>query len=319
MSGGEAALAVLAFGWGASWGSFANVVAWRLPRGASLVRPGSACPSCGSAVPVRGNVPVLGWALVRGRCRACRTPISLRYPLVELAVGLGALALWLRLVGPDAAHLTAGEAGLRVFVPFVLQTAFVAALVALTLIDLAWFLLPDRLTWPLLALGLAAAAASPLSPTLTESAVGAVVGGALPAAVMVLWLTLTGRDGLGGGDWKLLGAIGAWLGPESIPFVLGAGAIQGLVTALLFRRDFAVAELPALPGEAPPPPLGPSPGALADSEAPIERAPAGPTAAVDETSSPSFMRLAVPFGPFLALSALEWLLWGERLRAALPG
>ncbi len=298
MSGGEAALAGLAFCWGASWGSFANVVAWRLPRGVSVVRPGSSCPSCGAPVPVWANLPVLGWFLVGGACRSCRTPISLRYPLVEAVVGIAALAIWLDLVaqaGPDGAW-TARSPGLEVFVPFVLRTAFVAALIALTLIDLVWFLLPDSLTLPLILLGLGAAAATPLSPTLGEAALGAVLGGALPALVMVLWLVLTGRDGLGGGDWKLLAAIGAWLGPTAIPFVLGAGALQGLLTAIMFRRDFAVAELPPLPDET---------------------APQEPSGSADGV--PPFMRLAVPFGPFLALAAFEWLLWGDAILAAARG
>jgi leader peptidase (prepilin peptidase)/N-methyltransferase len=298
MSGGEAALAGLAFCWGASWGSFANVVAWRLPRGASIVRPGSRCPACEAPVPWWGNLPVLGWFLVRGACRGCQTPVSARYPLVEAVVGVAALALWLRLVerAGGAGLWAAGSPGLEVFVPFVLGTCFVAGLVTLTLIDLAWFLLPDSLTLPLALLGLGAAAASPGSPTLAEAALGAVLGGALPALVMVLWLWLTGRDGLGGGDWKLLGAIGAWLGPAAIPFVLGAGAVQGLLTAVLFRRDFAVAELPPLP----------------DEEAPASGDAAAPGDA-------PFLRLAVPFGPFLALAAFEWLLWGDDLVALARG
>jgi leader peptidase (prepilin peptidase)/N-methyltransferase len=309
MSGGEAALAGLAFLWGASWGSFANVVAWRLPRGVSIVRPASHCPACESPVPWWGNLPVLGWCLVGGRCRSCRNPVSARYPLVEAVVGVAALAIWLRLVaraGPDGAW-TAGDPGLEVFVPFVLATCFVAGLVALSLIDLAWFLLPDSLTLSLTVLGLGAAAASPGPPTLAEAALGAVLGGGLPAAVMVVWLLLTGRDGLGGGDWKLLAAVGAWLGPASIPFVLGAGAIQGLATALLFRRDFAVAELPPLPGEGP-------------EEEPEDEPEDEPEAtAQPEAAARPFMRLAVPFGPFLALAAFEWLLFGDDLLALAKG
>lgn len=281
-------MALVAF-LGASLGSFANVVAYRVPLGRSVVRPASSCPACGTKVPWWGNVPVLGWLLVRGRCVACGVSISGRYPLVELALGLLAVALWLSLAGGP--ELVPGARLPRVLVPFVLQLVFIGALVALTLIDLDWFLLPDAITLPLTGLGLCAALAIPpapgpalaTSPTVLAAALGAALGALVPWVLMRLYGALTGREGLGGGDWKLLMAIGAWLGVGGLPFVVFAGSLQGLVAALAFRRDFARATLPALPGEA----------AAATSEAQAEPV--------------SFRRLAVPFGPFLALAAIEWL------------
>lgn len=277
---------------GASLGSFVNVVAHRVPLGLSIVRPGSRCPSCHAPVPWWGNVPILGWLFVRGRCVGCGVRVSLRYPLTELAGAALAVALWVGIAGPDGPRPR--ELG-HALVPWVLETVFALTLLALTLIDLDWFLLPDVMTLPLAVLGLLAAFASTHGPTPQAAAVGALVGGLAPWLGMRLYAALTRRDGLGGGDWKLLFAIGAWLGARGLPFVVFAGAVQGLVAAILFRRTFARATLPPLPGE----------GATADA------------AAADPEPVP-FRRLAVPFGPFLALAAIEWLFFQKELLALWP-
>lgn len=273
----------LVFLLGASLGSFVNVVAYRVPYGRSIVRPGSACPACATPIRWYANIPVAGWLIVRGKCQACGVPISLRYPLVELVAGLLALALW-RDITPGFAIGQAPTLELlgRVGVPFVLESAFIMTLLALVLLDLDWFLLPDVITLPLAGLGLLAGLADPRGPGFEGALLGAAVGGLGPLVLMRLYVAATGRTGLGGGDWKLLLGIGAWLGAKSLPFVLGLGAVQGLVTALLFRRDFARAALPRLPGEAAEP--------VPEGEAPVP-----------------FRRLMVPFGPFLALAAVEWL------------
>jgi len=273
---------------GASLGSFANVVAHRVPLGLSIVRPASRCPSCKAPVPWWGNVPVLGWLFVRARCHTCKVPISARYPLVELACGALAVALWLQLAGPALVPPTMLA---KVLVPWLLQLVFIVALVTLTLIDLDWFLLPNEITLPLALCGLVAAFAQTRGPTPAAAALGAVLGGLVPWVGMRLYGALTGREGLGGGDWKLLMAIGAWLGAMALPFVVFAGALQGLLTAALFRRDFALATLPTLPGE----------------DAP----------AVSPDVVP-FAKLAVPFGPFLALAALEWLFFRGEIASLWP-
>ena len=286
----------LVFFLGASLGSFVNVVAFRVPYGRSIVRPGSRCPACATPIRWYANVPVLGWFIVRGRCQACRVPISARYPLVELVAGLVALALWRDIaIGLDAARhaLPSVEVLGRVVVPFVLETTLAMTLIALALMDLDWFLLPDVITLPLAGLGLLAALGDPRGPGFEGALLGAAIGGLGPWLLMRLYGAATGRTGLGGGDWKLLLGIGAWLGVTSLPFVLGAGAVQGLVAALLFRRDFARVALPRLPGEE---------GAEAASQVP-----SAPDAAVP------FRRLMVPFGPFLAVAALEWLLFRDEI------
>jgi len=286
----------LVFALGATIGSFLNVVIYRVPIGASIVRPASRCPACETPLRWRDNVPIFGWLALRGRCAHCRAPISARYPLIELATALFAVALFTDLAGglltPQA--LAHPRFAVDVVVPFVLYFTFVAALVAASFIDLDWFILPDGLTLGPLALGplSAYAAGHALGVTWSDALIGAAVGGGLLLVVLVVYGALTGRTGLGGGDWKLLALIGGWLGWQPLPFVLGAGALQGLLFALVFRRSFAVAELP-------PDPL----------------APPSPDAPPPAPESVAFRHLAVPFGPFLALAAVEFLFFRYELRA----
>lgn len=295
------AFATLVFALGASVGSFLNVVIYRVPLGVSVARPASRCPACETPIRLRHNVPVLGWLLLRGRCAACSAPISARYPLIELATGLLALALFVDLVGGpvDAARLADPRFTLDVLVPFVLYLTFVGVLIACTFIDLDWFILPDGLTLAPLPLGVLAALASgaAIGVTWQDALIGAAAGGAVVLVIIFVYGALTGRDGMGGGDWKLLALIGAWLGYQGLPFVLFAASVQGLAFAVIFRRSFAVAELP-------PDPLDvaslPAPSAPPASSSPAEPVP--------------FRQLAVPFGPFLALAAVEYLFFRDELR-----
>lgn len=289
----------LVFLFGASLGSFVNVVAWRLPLRLSIVSPGSHCPSCGA--PIRGAalLPILGWLLNRGACRACGVPISARYPLVELTLGLIAMALWLHHAGPSVLPPHPETFVFEVVIPFILHLTFAATLVLLALIDLDWFLLPNRVTFPLALLGLLSslAIARQSGVDLTASAYGALLLGGIPLAIGLAYATLTGRQGLGGGDWKLGLAIGAWLGPRSVPFVFVAAPLLGLLAALLFRKELARATPPALPDEEPEP--------IAQTH--TERPPPS-----EPESKPG--RLHIPFGPFLALAALGWLFFGADLQ-----
>src|SRR6266436_2254043 len=158
------------FAVGAVVGSFLNVVIARVPKGRSIVSPGSRCPRCGSPIAWYDNIPVLSWILLRARCRNCGLPISPRYPLVEVLTGVLAVAVFRR-VGPSWTAVG--------------YFAFAAALVALAYIDLDTWLLPHQITWPLLALGLA----SPLwnrQLTWIESVIGAAAGFALFAAIAIV-------------------------------------------------------------------------------------------------------------------------------------
>jgi leader peptidase (prepilin peptidase) / N-methyltransferase len=268
---------------GACVGSFLNVVIARVPHGRSIVRPGSACPRCGAPIRWYDNVPVLSFLWLRARCRACRAPISIRYPLVELlAAGAGALAVWRHGASPQA----------------LVEFAVVSLLVALALIDLDLWLLPHALTLPLAALGLASSALG-VSPagSLAPAALGAVLGAGFFWIVSAVGSRLAKRDAMGFGDVVLLGALGAYLGVRAlVPLVL-LSSLQGAIVGVAL---LALGRVPRGPGDAPPE----APGAARDGEADGER-----------WVPP---RHSLPFGPFLALAALEWLYLGGHIVSWIP-
>jgi leader peptidase (prepilin peptidase)/N-methyltransferase len=186
--------------------------------GLGLARPASRCPACGHQIRWFENIPLVSWLVLKGRCSACGAGIGLRYPLVELgtAVLFGALA-WR--IGPQPVVL--------------LWCAMVAVLLALALIDWDTTVLPDSMNLPLLWAGVAAAALGWLPDLPLSQSVGGAVAGYLSLwSVFWLFKLATGKDGMGYGDFKLLAALGAWLGWQAIlPIVLMAsmiGAIVGL-------------------------------------------------------------------------------------------
>jgi leader peptidase (prepilin peptidase)/N-methyltransferase len=260
---------------GAAVGSFLNVVIARVPAGESVVSPGSRCPSCRTAIRWWDNLPVVSWLVLRGRCRRCGARISPRYLAVELLGAAVALVAWWRHgLAPAAAA----------------ELAFVATLLALSFIDLATWLLPHALTWPLLGAGLLASALgiSP-APSLAAAAAGAAIGFGAFAAIAWLGKLVARKEAMGWGDVWLLAGIGAWEGALALLPVVLLASIQGSVVGLA---------LVAI-GKAQP---GPPPGAGAADD--------------DEAWVPP--RNAVPFGPFLALGAVEWLWLSERLASLVP-
>lgn len=206
-----AAVLVLALAGGLAVGSFLNVVAWRLPRGESLAHPPSACPACGERVRPRDNVPVLGWLLLRGRCRDCAAPISPRYPVVEAATG----ALWM------AVALRGGDA-----VDVVLGLLLVTVLVPLVLIDLDHRLLPNAITGPAAVAAIVAGLALDPGGQRERLIAGAAAGGFFLAAALIA------PAGMGMGDVKLAGVLGLFLGRAVAPallIALVAGVLIGIV------------------------------------------------------------------------------------------
>jgi leader peptidase (prepilin peptidase)/N-methyltransferase len=202
---------------GAAVGSFLNVVIWRLPRGESLVRPGSHCPGCGA--PIRGydNIPILSWLVLRGRCRSCRGRISVRYPLIELLTALLCLGLFYRF-GPSWSFLA--------------YFVFAAGLLAASAIDLEHRIIPDELSLGGIGLGLAVSWLPRATVRPLDSLLAAGIGFlALFLVIAGYWLA-TRREGMGLGDAKLLAAIGAFLGWRAIPFVLFAGSLCGVIGGL---------------------------------------------------------------------------------------
>ena len=192
-----------------------------------LVRPRSRCPACGHAIRWHENIPVLGWLRLRGRCSACGTRISARYPALELLTGtLFALLGWR--FGPTPAAL--------------MWCAVAAALLALSFIDWDTTLLPDPLTQPLLWAGLIAAAAGWTGLSLGTALTGAVAGYLSLWSVYWLFKLATGKEGMGYGDFKLLAAIGAWLGWQALLPVLLMASVIGAAVGLVMKATGALRE-----------------------------------------------------------------------------
>jgi leader peptidase (prepilin peptidase)/N-methyltransferase len=226
---------------GAVIGSFLNVVIHRLPREESIVFPHSRCPSCGTAIRPYDNIPVVSWLVLRGRCRGCQSPISARYPAVELlTAALFGLTFW---VG----------GGLTRALPF--DLAFVAVIIALVFIDAEHMLLPNAITYPGTALALVArlfahnlygvgflctAESCPpfWSLSLVNSVLGAVVGGGFLWLVGWLWKRARGVEAMGLGDVKMMFMVGAYLGWPLTIVTLFVGVLGGSVAgvALMARR-----------------------------------------------------------------------------------
>lgn len=185
---------VYALLWGAVWGSFLNVVIHRLPRGRSLVRPGSHCGACEAPVRWYDNVPVLAWFWLRGRCRDCRAPFSIRYAGVELLTALISLALYEVVV---VAGVHAGEPEMWLLAVYMVRFAFAAALVVVTFIDLELQLVPTVVTVGGAAAGLMAAGLLD-APPWKESVTGALLGGGSLLIINGLYKAVRGHDGFGG-------------------------------------------------------------------------------------------------------------------------
>jgi leader peptidase (prepilin peptidase)/N-methyltransferase len=210
-----------AFWFGSVYGSFLNVVIHRLPREESVVHPRSRCPLCKTAIAWYDNVPVVSWLILGGRCRGCRKPISVRYPLVEAASGLLAAALQRRWA--DAPAWTAAAA------------LACGALLAVALIDWDTFLIPDELSLGLVVAGLLTA---PLNPyfagrawwaAVLWSLFGALCGFAMGWAIAALGEFMLKKEALGGGDVKLLAGVGAWAGATGAFDCLMIGSLLGSI------------------------------------------------------------------------------------------
>jgi len=219
---------VLAFLFGAAVGSFLNVCIYRLPREKSIVYPPSACPACGGRIAARDNIPVISWLVLGGRCRSCSVRISWRYPLVELLNGLLTLALFSKF-----------QLSPTFFVLFL----FCSALVVITFIDLEHQIIPDVISLPGIAVGFAC---SFIVPWLgwKNSLIGIVAGGGSLLVVAYGYQLLTKKEGMGGGDIKLLAMMGAFLGWRSIPFIIFTssllGSVVGISVIMARKRDAQV-------------------------------------------------------------------------------
>jgi leader peptidase (prepilin peptidase)/N-methyltransferase len=211
---------ITAFIFGICIGSFLNVCIFRLPAGKSIVHPPSSCPGCNAAIRFYDNIPVLSWFILRGQCRNCHAPIAFRYVMVELLGGFMAVCVYLRF-GPS--------------VQGIIYFGFIAALLVITFIDIDYHIIPDVISLPGILLGFAA---SFFIPTLNwmDSLLGILAGGGSLYAVAWGYERITGKEGMGGGDIKLLGMIGAFIGWQGVLLTIFMGSAIGTLVGLIDMR-----------------------------------------------------------------------------------
>jgi leader peptidase (prepilin peptidase)/N-methyltransferase len=285
---------VFAFAWGAIWGSFANVVIYRMPRGESVVSPRSRCPECGHAIAGFDNVPVLSYLLLRGKCRHCKAPFSPRYLMVELLAGMLSFATYMTMV-----HVPLVAGGTGDVIAWQLALLLCLALLVVVFVDLDLWIIPDQIVLPMAVIGVVLSvfvpdalgfAGSDGIPAWVGSIAAAAAGYGVFAGIRWLYLRTRGIEALGLGDAKLLLMVGAWTGPVGLCWCVGAGAVQGLLVAvpmLLLGKSVANVDLHDAHGDDPE--LG------------------GPN------DDRPVMGRHVPFGPFLGIAALEYVLLGPQI------
>ncbi len=326
------AIRAIAFVFGALWGSFFNVAIYRWPRDMSVVSPPSHCPACGTPIPAWRNVPIFGYLALRGKAACCGARLSPRYFLVELTSAALCLALAQRYIVDAGPSTPLSDAAITTGLFF----AFAGGLLVATFVDLEWMEIPDEVSIGGTALGLATVMFRQPGPDAVDIAIGA--GGAFLLVQLLAvwsWERLTGRRGMGEGDSKLLMFVGAFLGWKGALFALVGGALQGLlVTGVMLALGRRTG--PSKDADSPEPILDddnwvpPAPIELADGTK-IEvkdknhllevrdRHARLLWAHVIDPEEEQTMRRAIPFGPFIALGALEFLFFGERLVDAYLG
>lgn len=231
-------------------GSFMNVCIYRIPGGRSIVSPASSCPACKTPIRFYDNIPLLSYLLLRGKCRSCGMKISLRYPLVELLGGATALASYLKFGwSPEA----------------IVYFVFAATLEVVTFIDIDHRIIPDRITLPGIPVFFAAAVWLPGIGWL-NAFLGILIGGGSLLLIAYIYSALTGKEGMGGGDIKLLGMIGALLGWPGVLFTIFVSSAVGTAAGVVMMLR-----------------------------------------------SGKTMKMALPFGPFLAIGAITYVYFGPEL------
>lgn len=232
----------IAFIFGAMVGSFLNVCIARIPNEESVIHPPSHCPKCKAAIPFYCNIPLLSYVFLRGRCRSCSERISPRYFVVELLMGLMAAALYYRF-----------GLSYEFFVGFI----FIASMIVISFIDLDAWIIPNQISLPGIILGLVFSVVGSFIggeqsyeflPSPFSSLIGIVVGGGFLWAVAEIYERIRKKDGMGGGDIKLLAMIGAFLGWPSFPITLFIASVLGSAVGLVvmiikktgFKPDLAI-------------------------------------------------------------------------------
>ena len=239
---------VFGFVFGTVIGSFLNVCIHRIPQGKSIIAPSSHCPHCKKPIRFYDNFPLVSFICLRGRCRACNAPISLRYPLVEFLMGLFSLILLVQF-GISALYL--------------IYFALFASLTLISFIDLTHRIIPDVISLPGIIIGLVISLLHP-QMSIINSLKGLLLGGGSLYVVASIYQLVTKREGMGGGDVKLLAMIGAFIGWKGVLFTILCSSFIGSVVGVTMMLISS-----------------------ADS------------------------KYAVPFGPFLSLGAMIYVLFGD--------
>lgn len=318
-------LTFFAFVVGASVGSFLNVVIARVPFQQSIVWPPSHCMACGTPIKPFHNVPIASWFWLRGRCKTCLAPFSIRYAAIEaLFATVCALAVLRHGVSIDALR----------------EVLMMGFLIPLTFMDLDWWILPRELTWPGVATGLALSAAEGWG-VFQQRLLGAALGWAGLMLVGFIAERIVGREAIGRGDPPLLGLVGAFLGPQALLPVLLLSSVQGVavgIPMILLRRRKEAKETKAGPAEeshqsqeshqshssqaeaaAAAPPVEPAVAAAPQPAEPRPK-PETPRATLAEDDDENWTPdpTAVPFGPFLSLAGAEILYFTGLPRLLFP-
>jgi len=203
---------LVVFVFGLIIGSFCNVVIYRLPQGKSIIRPGSHCRSCAAPIRSWDNIPLVSYLLLRGSCRVCKEPISLRYPSVEFVSGVLYVLLWFKF---------------GFSIPFAVYAGLTSTLLTVALIDYDHKIIPNIITLPSIAIGLGLSVwVLPTTPL--TSLLGLLVGGTLFYLIAII-----SKGGMGGGDIKLIAMIGAFLGWQGALFTIFSGALLGSLVGVM--------------------------------------------------------------------------------------
>jgi leader peptidase (prepilin peptidase)/N-methyltransferase len=224
-------MTIFSFLLGLAIGSFLNVCIYRIPLKKSLAYPPSSCPQCGERIRFYDNIPIISYIVLLGRCRGCGKPISIVYPLVELITGLLSLFLFVKY---------------RLSHQYFLFLIFSASLIVISFIDLRHQIIPDSISLPGIVIGILVSLIF-RDIKWYDSLIGAIVGGGILYIVAEGYFLLTGREGMGGGDIKLLAMIGAWMGWKAIPKIILISSLTGIIiggTALLLTQKGMKTKIP---------------------------------------------------------------------------
>lgn len=291
-------LGLIAFFTGASLASFVNVLIYRVPLDMSVTYPPSACPHCRHSIRWFENIPIVSFLLLRGRCRACRSIISIRYPIIELMGGVWGLMLAMRWVWPTIQQVHLWIEDVSVLYPLLgawgLDLLFISALIAIAFIDLEYTFIPDEITLPATLIGIwgsfTLATWLPQYEPI-DHLLGAGIGWLVIILIRALAYLYYQREAMGLGDAKLLMLIGAYLGWRALPMVLLLGSVQGVMAAIVaLTYTYMTGDQNQL--------------TMTTSEL-DER--------FGEESLDEGNQLAIPFGPFLVLATLEIIVLGDDL------